>query len=156
MLNLIRFAQTHESFRRPEIEAISQLTGLPIEILSYSENTPFCVLRFSTSSPSTTDQEHLDPTTPSFEAQLQAFAKRSILSKAIHEIWGQGHDYESLHTDLRQKSQLLWDVYRNVSFKFSVDCFGSTRDVLKQREIIDSFRYMDLRGDHPDRLKSHR
>lgn len=32
---LIRFAQTHESFRRPEIEALASLQGIDIEFLFY-------------------------------------------------------------------------------------------------------------------------
>lgn len=35
---LIRFAQAHESFRKPEIEALAALGGIDIEFLVYHEH----------------------------------------------------------------------------------------------------------------------
>ena len=35
---LIRFVQTHESFRKPEIEALAVLANVDVDFLSYSEN----------------------------------------------------------------------------------------------------------------------
>ena len=32
---LIRFAQIHESFRKPELEAIAQLLGIEVEFIHY-------------------------------------------------------------------------------------------------------------------------
>lgn len=34
---VVRFAQHHESFRRPEIEALAELAGVELEILFYNE-----------------------------------------------------------------------------------------------------------------------
>jgi tRNA (guanine10-N2)-methyltransferase len=34
---LVRFAQAHETFRRPEIHACATLAGVDLEILSYYE-----------------------------------------------------------------------------------------------------------------------
>lgn len=34
---LIRFAQVHESFRRPEIQALAALAKIELEIISYNE-----------------------------------------------------------------------------------------------------------------------
>lgn len=33
---LVRFAQVHEDFRLPELEALAELAGVPLEILAYS------------------------------------------------------------------------------------------------------------------------
>lgn len=35
---LIRFVQMHETFRKPETEALAEIVGLRIEWISYSEN----------------------------------------------------------------------------------------------------------------------
>ena len=35
---LIRFIQTHETFRRPETEALATLNDISLEWVSYSEN----------------------------------------------------------------------------------------------------------------------
>lgn len=34
---LVRFAQIHETFRRPELQACATLAGADLEILSYDE-----------------------------------------------------------------------------------------------------------------------
>ena len=34
---LIRFVQVHETFRKPEIEALADLAGIDVEFLDYSE-----------------------------------------------------------------------------------------------------------------------
>lgn len=38
---LIRFAQSHESFRRPEIEALADLAGIELDILFYDGSVRF-------------------------------------------------------------------------------------------------------------------
>ncbi|ETI22183.1 hypothetical protein G647_06256 [Cladophialophora carrionii CBS 160.54] len=149
MDSLIRFAQTHESFRCPEIEALSTLADLPCEIVSYDEKSPFCVVRFPSLYPCEEGERTSHPSPaydPASDTRIRGFESRSILSKCIYEVWGQGRDYDELHADVRQRSQHLWEAFRQTSFKFSVDCFGSTRDVDQQRDIINSFRYLDLRG----------
>ena len=35
---LIRFAQAHESFRQPEIQALADLAGVEVEFLYYDKN----------------------------------------------------------------------------------------------------------------------
>lgn len=35
---LIRFVHVHESFRRPELEALAELTGVQLEDLRYQSN----------------------------------------------------------------------------------------------------------------------
>lgn len=38
---LVRFAQTHETFRRPEIEALASLVGVDVEFLFYDQYVCF-------------------------------------------------------------------------------------------------------------------
>jgi tRNA (guanine10-N2)-methyltransferase len=38
---LIRFAQTHETFRKPEIQALAELASINIEFLSYFTDVRF-------------------------------------------------------------------------------------------------------------------
>lgn len=38
MQYLIRFIQTHESFRKPETDALAELAGLDIDWIFYSED----------------------------------------------------------------------------------------------------------------------
>ncbi|KEF57214.1 uncharacterized protein A1O9_07404 [Exophiala aquamarina CBS 119918] len=136
---LIRFAQVHESFRQPEIEALSRLAGTECEIISYSADSPFCVIRFPGLASRIKQLERIDAT-------IRAFEARSVLSKSIYELWGQGQTYDELHENVRKQSGHLWDRFRQSSFKFSVDSYGSTRGVSKQRELINSFSFLGFQG----------
>ncbi|KIV79338.1 hypothetical protein PV11_06904 [Exophiala sideris] len=138
---LIRLVQTHESFRRAEIEALSSLAGIPCEITSYAEDSPFCILRF----PNLDDQSN-GTDDHAVDKLVRDFESRAILSKGIYELWGQGGDYHELHADVKMRSQHLWRKFEHVSFKFSVDSYGSTHDPAEQRQIIDSFTYLDFKG----------
>ena len=43
---LIRFAQTHETFRRPEIEALASLVGVDVEFVLYDRYVCFPLFFF--------------------------------------------------------------------------------------------------------------
>ncbi|KAJ5597743.1 hypothetical protein N7537_007827 [Penicillium hordei] len=131
---LVRFAQLHETFRRPELEACATLAGVSIEIIAYNEYSPYCVVRLPN------------------EAAARAVAKRSILVKDIFELWGEGTNYEELHADVRRRTHGRWNDYIAVPFKFTIDYFAGTRNTVQKGEIIRSFSYMGFKG--PIRLSN--
>ncbi|EXJ85042.1 hypothetical protein A1O3_05717 [Capronia epimyces CBS 606.96] len=152
---LIRFAQAHEPFRRPEIEALADLARLPCEIVSYAENSPFCVVRFpSLSLTQGTANARADADAKAdagigddtIDRAVRDFESRAILSKCIYEIWGQGADYEELHGDVTRRTRHLWDSYKYRSFKFAIDCYGNSHDSEEQRRIINDFSYLGFKG----------
>ncbi|KAK7511565.1 RNA methylase family protein [Phyllosticta citriasiana] len=126
---LIRLVQVHESFRKAELEALATLAGLsPLEFVFYEENTPFCIIKLASSD------------------EARALIRRSILSAGIYELWGQGSTYEELHADVKARTASKWAAYKQTSFRFSVDAFQGKRSPSQQRELINSFRYMELEG----------
>lgn len=143
---LVRFTQVHETFRLAEIEALAVYHGMPLEILSYNPNvcpilpqnntniltekpqSPFCVVKL-----------------PSAEAATK-LVTRSILTKAIYEIWGRGQTYPALHSNVRSVSQHLWPAYKDVSFKFTIDTFQDTRTPAEQTARINAFRFLAFEG----------
>ncbi|EEQ33452.1 tRNA guanosine-2'-O-methyltransferase TRM11 [Microsporum canis CBS 113480] len=125
---LIRFAQSHESFRKAEIEALASLVGVKIEFLVYHDNTPFCVVTLEN------------------EDAARALMRRSILAKNIYELWGQGDTYDQLRADVRRRTESRWPDYKMVSFKFGVDTYASTRNSKERNEIIDSFAFLAFEG----------
>ncbi|EGC43090.1 RNA methylase [Histoplasma capsulatum var. duboisii H88] len=116
---LIRFAQVHESFRKPEIESLAALVGT---------NTPFAIVKLQD------------------EAVARAVVARSVLAKGIYEIWGQGQTYEDLHSDISKRTAARWSDFKNKSFKFSVDSYAGKRSAEEKTQIIHSFAYMDFQG----------
>lgn len=72
--------------------------------------------------------------------------RRSILAKAIYEVWGNGSSYEDLHDNVRGISQHLWPLYRKSSFKFVFDSFQGSRSITSQRKLIEDFRFLGFEG----------
>ncbi|KAH7130784.1 tRNA guanosine-2'-O-methyltransferase-like protein TRM11 [Dendryphion nanum] len=125
---LVRLVQMHESFRKAELQALADLINIDLKIVRYFEDSPFCIV-------------HL----PS-DAAASAFISRSILSQGIHELWGHGTDYESLHAAVRENASSKWGIYRDSSFRFTLDCFRGARSPPEQRNVIESFSFMGFRG----------
>lgn len=123
----------HESFRRAELHALAEVAGVEMEILKYDEDSPFCII-------------HL----PS-EAAARSLISRSILSQGIHELWGEGSTYDSLHTSVRDQTGSKWSQFEHTPFRFTIDSFRGTRSPAEQNNIIESFSYMGFDG--PIRMK---
>ena len=141
---MIRFTQVHETFRLAEIKALAVLEGIDLEVLSYSPSvrssslivriyahkfkSPFCFVKLS-----------------SGDAAIR-LVQRSILAKAIYEVWGNGSTIEDLHDNVRGISQRLWPLYKESSFKFTVDSFQGSRSTMEQRKLIEGFRFLGFEG----------
>ncbi|KAI4129448.1 MAG: hypothetical protein LQ338_002229 [Usnochroma carphineum] len=130
---LVRFAQVHESFRKPEIQALADLFAFDLEFLEYSQYSPHCIVRLSN------------------EDAARTLISRSILSKGIYELWGSGPTYDELHTDMHRRTSTLWHEYKSSSFKFEIHAYQATRSLAEQSDLINSFRYLGFDG--PIRLK---
>jgi tRNA (guanine10-N2)-methyltransferase len=135
---LIKFAQAHETFRVPEIEALALIEGLEMKIVDYSQDSPFCIVQLA-----------------SVET-AQRLAKRSILIQSIHELWGKGSTLDELHESVKTNTSHIWDSYLGKSFKFDVDPYQGTRSAKKRIELINSFRFLGWTGpvkmSNPDNL----
>ncbi|KAE8396523.1 hypothetical protein BDV23DRAFT_189961 [Aspergillus alliaceus] len=131
---VIRFAQVHETFRQPEIQALATLAGIDLEILHYDEFSPYCVVKLPN------------------ENAARALITRSILAKDIFELWGQGTSYEEVHADVHKRTQHRWLAFKDVSFRFTIDSFCGKRSMEAKRAIIQSFSYLGFDG--PIRMKN--
>ncbi|SPQ20132.1 322521d8-cea6-4042-8bd0-6353deb91dbf [Thermothielavioides terrestris] len=125
---LIRFSQSHETFRLPEIEALALVEGIDLKVVSYSLESPFCVV-------------HL----PSEDAATRLI-RRSILAMSIHELWGSGPDLAAVHDAVRRTTAHLWSKYMTCSFKFTIDSYQGSRSADDKVRIINSFAYLGFAG----------
>ncbi|WEW60694.1 methyltransferase [Emydomyces testavorans] len=125
---LIRFAQVHKTFRKPEIEALAILAGVGLEIIEYDEESPFCIIKVPD------------------EKAARALVSRSILAKSLYELWGRGRNYEELHKDVRQRTESKWPGYKACSFKFDFDSYAGKRTSKEKVPLIQSFSYLDFQG----------
>lgn len=146
---MIRFTQVHETFRLAEIKALAILEGVDVEILSYSPSVSTRMSAVSTFA-NKTKSPYCFVKLRSENAAIR-LVRRSILTKAIYEVWGNGSTYEDLHDNVRGVSEHLWPLYKQSSFKFSFDSFQGTRSTTEQRKLIEGFRFLGFEG--PIRMK---
>ncbi|KAI5295340.1 hypothetical protein KEM52_001691 [Ascosphaera acerosa] len=125
---LIRLAQAHETFRKPELEALARLHGIDLHFITYDEGSPFCIVRLQN------------------EDCARTLVSRSILTKGIYELWGHGASFDELHADVQSRTRQRWQQYRSSSFRFSFDTFRGKHDSRQKTEIIQSFAYLGFEG----------
>ncbi|KAK3688332.1 hypothetical protein B0T22DRAFT_439886 [Podospora appendiculata] len=125
---LIRFSQSHETFRLPEIQALALIENVDLKIVSYSLESPFCIA-----------------TLPSEDA-ARRLIRRSILVQSIHELWGSGATRSALHASIHERSAHLWPRYQASSFKFTFDSYQGARSSETKKAIINTFAYLGFVG----------
>ncbi|KAL9604483.1 MAG: hypothetical protein Q9219_000448 [cf. Caloplaca sp. 3 TL-2023] len=125
---LVRFAQVHESFRKPELQALAEVSGLDVEFLDYSQYSPHCIIRL------------LD------EDAAHALIRHSILAQAIYEFWGSGSTYEKLHQDIQHRTSSSWHKYQSSSFRFLIHTYQAKRSLAERDALIQEFRYLEFNG----------
>jgi len=82
---------------------------------------------------------------PSAEAAAR-LVKRSILAKAVYEVWGNGSSYNDLFDNVRGISEHLWASYKTSTFKFTFDSFQGTRSTAEQGKLIEKFKFLGFEG----------
>ncbi|KAM4066987.1 putative RNA methylase family UPF0020 domain-containing protein [Hirsutella rhossiliensis] len=125
---IVKFAQTHESFRLAEIEALAVVEGVDLAVVKYSLESPLCLVRL-----------------PSLEA-AQKLIRRSVLAQSIHELWGSGATLDELHRSVKERTSQTWARFKGLSFKFAIDSYQGTRSDGQRLSIINSFRFLPFEG----------
>ncbi|KAK6363661.1 hypothetical protein TWF730_001082 [Orbilia blumenaviensis] len=131
---LIHFAQVHETFRKPELESLAELFNIEYKILRYTEKAPFALIALKS------------------PEDAKTLISRSILAKAIYELWGTGTTYDELHTSVKSRTSHLWHLYKTCSFKFGFESFNGMRTEAVKKELIEGFSYVGFDG--PIRMKN--
>ncbi|KAK9475069.1 S-adenosyl-L-methionine-dependent methyltransferase [Dipodascopsis tothii] len=129
---LIYAAAQHESFKRAELAALAELEGVPVDLADCREETPFC---------------YVDLVDDAAAARL---VRRSILARAVYAVWAAGPTMDAVRAELRAKPELCVP-FRDASFRFDVVSYQGSSSRAQQRELMESFGFMDLQG--PIRMK---
>jgi tRNA (guanine10-N2)-methyltransferase len=148
---LFVFAQSHEEFRVPELLSISELHGFTIgfdryaNVLDMAIKRPFMILMLD-------KEEHahiLAQRCILIKCVLSIFTDyllKSCLIRSVHEFYAKGSSYEVLH-EQNGRARPQWERYiLDTSFKFYVLGYNFTISQRRQRQIIESFAYMDFLG----------
>ena len=143
---LIRFVQLHETFRKPEIQALATLADVNVDFLVYTEQVRFRRLADEARTTYYSSKSPYSIIRLEDEAAARTLISRSISSKAIYELWGSGASYEELHLDVSRRTSSQWHLYRSSSFRFEFDTFHGSRPLPEQMNIIDSFKYLGFSG----------
>jgi len=62
-------------------------------------------------------------------------------------LWAWSDTYDGLHTSIQSRLQELVQPCMNHTFKFTVETFQSRRSARSQRELIESFAYLNFNGE---------
>ncbi|KAF8629167.1 hypothetical protein AX17_005752 [Amanita inopinata Kibby_2008] len=129
---LVVFAQAHNDFRLPELSSISELHGFTYTPSQSPDGgdpqRPFMVIELES------------------EDHARLLARRCILIRAIYEFYGQGSTYDQLH-EANRACRALWERYiPDTSFKFLVTAYNHSISQARQKDIVESFSYMDFLG----------
>lgn len=127
---LVYMVQIHTNFRRAELESLADLYGITsVNFDHYDEHSPFFVVEL--------EDDH----------QASDWIKRSILTRAIYEYWGEGRNLEELHENVQLQPAIeeYKKLYKNDTFKFEFETYrgASKTNRIKQ---IESFAYLEFKG----------
>ena len=168
---LVRFSQSHESFRLAEIQALATLENVALEIVSYIPDVRPCSSSSACSAqrgrlrhdrppppfsppppPKNTDT---DPRQSPFcvvrladDDAATRLVRRSLLAQSIHSLWGMADSLPAFYEDIRSRAAPLWPAYVRASFKLESDSFQGRRSSKARLALIDSFgAVLPLEGD---------
>ncbi|OCH85102.1 tRNA guanosine-2'-O-methyltransferase [Obba rivulosa] len=129
MLYLLVFAQAHADFRIPELQSVSELYGFHIGLLENADpSRPFMVVELEE------------------EMYARLLARRCILVKAVCEFYARGATYDEVH-ERNRACRSQWERYvPDTSFKFVVSAYNHSIPQRRQRDVVESFSYMDFLG----------
>ncbi|KAF9112204.1 hypothetical protein BGX27_003805 [Mortierella sp. AM989] len=126
---LIQFAQQHEEFRLPELEALATIENVQMTYnpSDYSLESPFLIVEIESSE------------------KAALLLKRAILIKTIIELWGIGSSWHELIEKVKEHPE-RWPQYLYTTFKFSVVTFGGTIEMKDKPDIINRFSFTGFLG----------
>ncbi|KAH3660542.1 hypothetical protein OGAPHI_007128 [Ogataea philodendri] len=126
---LVYMSQAHLGFRQAELESLASIHGFQVDLSKMSDESPFFVVQLED------------------DRQAAQLIRRSVLSKAIYELWGQGTTLEDLHKDVQARSTELAPLYKQSSFKFDIVSYqGSRKTRAQQLALFESFSYLAFEG----------
>lgn len=102
--------------------------GIEVDLSNHNEKSPFLIVNLES------------------DAHAQNLIKRSILAKAIYELWGQGKDLDELHKDVQLKSSDKFELYKTTSFKFDFVSFMGNKTAEEKVNTIETFEYLGFEG----------
>ncbi|CCH59675.1 hypothetical protein TBLA_0B08600 [Henningerozyma blattae CBS 6284] len=128
---LVYLAQVHINFRRAELESLADICGLnDLDFSNYKEDSPFFIVELDN------------------DTQAKEWIKRSILSRAIYEYWGEGKDLTELHQSIKFGTNIehYKDLYKNDSFKFEFESYRGSNKKVNRISQIETFSYLAFKG----------
>lgn len=152
---LFVFAQAHEEFRVPELRSIAELHGFQVgfdhyttvEDLANAVKRPLMILRLEEEKHARLLANRCILIKYALPKTLTASTCRSPpLARSIYEFYAQGSTYDELH-EANKRVRSRWERYiPDTSFKFTIVGYNRGLSQRRQRNVIESFAYMDFLG----------
>lgn len=149
---LVRFSQSHESFRLAEIRALATLEIVELEIVSYIPEVciffSYCIKLDCLAQPTHTSQSPFCIIKVADDDAATRLVRRSLLAQSIHSLWGWAKTLPEFYEDISRRSATLLVPYVKSTFKLDSDSFQGKRSNKARLALIDSFgAVLPLEGD---------
>ncbi|KAI5952819.1 hypothetical protein KGF54_003686 [Candida jiufengensis] len=125
---LILFAQAHPNFRQAELESLASINKISVDLSHHDETKPFLKISLNN------------------DDEAKQLISRSILTRAIYELWAEGTTYEELHEQIKENCQDYIEIYSHCSFKFQFEGYKGKQTNSSKVKTIESFKYLDFKG----------
>jgi tRNA (guanine10-N2)-methyltransferase len=142
---MIRLIQAHDTFRLPELEALAVLEEVTFEVIFYSPTVCSKPSRLANARSNRQQSPFLIVKMESEEA-ARKLVQRSITAKAVYEVWGSGSTFEALRESVKSRSMHVSKLYKQSSFRFSIDSFQGSRSPEEFRQMVEGFSFLEFEG----------
>lgn len=70
-----------------------------------------------------------------------------MLIQGIYELWGQGSDYDTLRSNIKEQTSERWPLYSSCTFSFRIERYRGVQSTPEHtRSIVESFSFLGFKG----------
>jgi tRNA (guanine10-N2)-methyltransferase len=132
---LCYYAHDHLDFRLPELDSVASVLGIDNLTVANEYDHPECKLN-----------PFISVDLPSEQCAV-SIASRSILMRAVYELWGYGSTFDALVSSLKQLPPERMEFCKpDSSFKITVETFSKKISQSHKVQLIDRLRFLPLKG----------
>jgi tRNA (guanine10-N2)-methyltransferase len=137
---LVQLYEDWVDFRLPELKALLQMHGLSWDEVVMSDT--------ATDETAPVEERHFYVLDLPNEDLIKTLCSRSVLVKAVYELWSSGTDLQSLITATQQLDNTFTGPYleSEESWAVSVNTFGRVLSMEQKQDCRLHFKFLDFRG----------
>jgi tRNA (guanine10-N2)-methyltransferase len=149
MLYLIHFFENWSDFRLAEFRALLRLAGVDPSLVLSDASTVASFNEYNKDTFKSAEVEHFLIAEFPNEQIIHDVCHRSILIKAVYELWGSGSNSAECVKSVSSLSRNVLEPYllRGKSWSIRPDAFCKSLSMTQKNHVRDMFKFLEFRGD---------